>query len=559
MKKFCLFLCSIFIITMFSASNIPYTYAAANPNVKIGLYFASTAKSQIDISSNKGGVAFTAFDSVGNKEYEVYNSNQQEVITVRKDGFFTISGTNYTEVKEGASNVNSGPYHIQIEKKYSTYKDALSVALDYTKKGVASYPVYTDSDWEVWTGFYASKADGEKAIAQIKTKLGVSSLTVIDKSNTRIYGVNSTGEVKFMFASAKCLLRGKSLSNENPNPINIGSSKQNSFRGQVEFLRKTDSDMTIINVLPMEEYIYGVVPNEIQASSNIEAIKAQAIAARTFAYKTINKHAAYGFNLCTTTDCHVYKGYSSENPNSNKAVDDTKDMVVTYNGGLAETLYFSSSGGRTESAVNVWGNDFPYLRSVEDKYESGNSYHYNWTVSYTVEEISQKLKNYGVGTVTSIEITKTSDAGRATEVVIKGTSKPEGVVIKNDRCRTFLGLDSQWYTINGAGGNTANDKFYIKNKGVTKQFNEITVKNASGQTKILSSGKVTVIGANGTKDTASTSTQTTNAKGFTFVGKGWGHAVGMSQEGAKGYADAGYTYDQILAHYYTGTKIELKK
>ncbi len=565
MKKISLFLSAILIFIVFFCTNSLNIFAAANPNVKIGLYFKSTAQSQIDISSNKG-IAFIGFDSASNKDYTVYNSSLDEVITVRKDGFFTVSGLKYTAVGEGANPTipQSGPYHIQVEKNYGTYNDALAIVQSYTKKGIATYPVYTDSGWNVWTGFYVSKADAEKAIADVKAKLGEYSYTVIDKNDTRIYGVNSVGEVKFMFASTQNLLRGKSLSDQNPNPINIGSSaKPNSYRGQVEFFRKTDSDMTIINVLPMEEYIYGVVPNELQASSHVEALKAQAIAARTYAYKTINKHAAYGFNLCSTTDCHVYKGYGSESPITNKVVDDTKDMVVTYNGGLAETLYFSSSGGKTESAVNVWGTDFPYLRSVEDKYESGYSYKYNWSVTYTVEELSAKLKSYGVGTVTNMEITKCSEAGRPIEIIVKGTLKPEGVVITKDRCRTFLGLDSQLYTINGtSGSNTTNTSFYIKNKDITKQINQIKVKTASGESKLLSSGKVIVVGANGIKNTSEASSDTgpkVSPTSYTFVGKGWGHAVGMSQEGAKGYANAGYTYDQILAHYYTGTKIELKK
>ncbi len=559
MKKICLFFSAILIFMLFFCTNISNTYALANPAVKIGLYFKTTSQSQIDISSNKG-VSFISFDSVTNKDYTLYNSSQEEVITVRKDGFFTVSGSKYTAVGDGANPTlpTVGPYHIQVEKNYGTYNDALTIVQDYTKKGVTSYPVYTDSGWNVWTGFYISKTDADKAIAEVKAKLGQLSYTIIEKNDTRIYGVNSVGEVKFMFASTKNLLRGKSLSDEKPNPIKIGNTQPNSYRGQVEFFRKTDSDMTIINVLPLEEYIYGVVPNEMQASSNVEALKAQAIAARTYSYKTINKHAAYGFNLCSSTCCHVYKGYASESPITNKVVDDTKDMVLTYNGGLAETLYFSSSGGKTEAAVNVWGTDFPYLRSVEDKYESGYSYKYNWSVTYTVAELSERLKSYGVGTVTSMEITKVSEAGRPIEIVIKGTLKPEGVIISKDRCRTFLGLDSQWYTINGTSGNTANTSFYIKNKDTTKQINQIKVKTASGETKILSSGKVTIVGANGVKNNSEPS-QKSNPTSYTFVGKGWGHAVGMSQEGAKGYANAGYTYEQILAHYYMGTKIELKK
>lgn len=549
MKKFCLFLSMVLLFLMFSGVNSSNTYAIANPEVKIGLFFKSTAQCQIDISSDKG-VAFNSYDSAANKYNPVYSSAAGEVITIRKDGYYTNSGLKYTAVAV-TNNPTIGPFHIQIQNVCNTYNDTLPIVHSYTQKGIAAYPVYTDSGWNIWTGFYINKAAAEAAIVAVKAKLGENVYTVVEQVDTGLYGVNSSGDVKFMYASAKNLLRGKSLSTENPNPIKIGTSKFNSFRGQVEFLRKTDSDMTIINVLPLEEYLYGVVPNEMEAYSNVEALKAQAIAARTYSYKSINKHASSGFNLCSTTDCHVYKGVDSESAITNQVVVDTKDMIVTYNGELAETLYYSSSGGKTEAAVNVWGTDFPYLQSVEDKYESGKSYQYNWNMNFTIDEISQKLKSKDIGTVTGMEITKYSEAGRPIEIFVTGTLKPEGILITKDSCRTFLGLYSQLYTMT----TNANINVSVNNQIVSTQLSQVKVITPTGQTTYTNpEQQVTIIGANGARTNVSVSPTEYN-----FVGKGWGHSVGMSQEGAKGMANAGFTYDQILAHYYTGTKIELKK
>ncbi|HEY5586275.1 MAG TPA: SpoIID/LytB domain-containing protein [Ruminiclostridium sp.] len=549
MKKICLFLCTVLLFLTLSGVNSSNTYAATNPTVKIGLYYNSTAQCQIDISADKG-VSFSAFDSIANKDYPVYSSGAGEVITIRKDSYYTNSGLKFTSVI-ASNNPTTGPFHIQIQNTFNTYNDTLPIVQSYIQKGVAAYPVYTDSGWNVWAGFYINKAAAEAAIVGVKTKLGENVYTVIEQVDTRIYGVNNLGNVKFMYASVKNLLRGKSLSTENPNPIKIGTAILNSFRGQVEFLRKTGSDMTIINVLPLEEYLYGVVPNEIEAYSNVEALKAQAIAARTYSYKSINKHASSGFNLCSTTDCHVYKGENSESPITNKVVDDTKDMVVTYNGSLVETVYFSSSGGKTEAAVNVWGSSFPYLQSVEDKYESGKSYQYNWKLNYTIDEVNQKLKSYNIGTVTGMEITKCSEAGRPIEIIVRGTLKPEGIVISKDKCRTFLGLYSQLYTMT----TDADINISVNNQKVSTQLSKVTVITATGQTTYSDPAQqITIIGANGASTTVSASPTE-----YDFIGKGWGHAVGMSQEGAKGYANAGYTYDWILEHYYTGTEIELKK
>jgi stage II sporulation protein D len=546
MKKICLFLSIVMLFTMLSGIGSFSTAAAEVTTVKVGLYYGSGAQSQIDISADKG-VSFSAFDAKADKYYPVYDSAAGDVITVRKDSYFVQSGTKYTPVT-ATGKPTSGPFHIEIKGTYGKYSDTVPVVQSYGSKGLAAYPVYTDSGWQIWTGFYVSKAAAQTALAAVKSKLGDSTYNVIDQVDTRVYAADKTGKVLFMFASAQNLLRGKSLSTANPNPVKIGSSL---YRGQVEFYRVSGSDMTIINVLPFEEYVYGVVPNEMPAYSNIEALKAQAVAARTYSYKYMSKHAKYGFNVCSTTDCQVYKGYSSENANTNKATDETRNMVVTYNGTLAETLFSASTGGQTEDAGNVWGNSVPYLKSVEDKYESGNSYNYNWTMKFTADEINSKLKNYGLGTVTGMEITKYSEAGRPIELIVTGTSKPDGVVITKDKCRTFLSLPSQMYNIStNAGVNVQ-----VNGKTETTTLSSIKVITKDGEkTYTDPDQEITIIGADG-----STTTVAASPTEYVFTGKGWGHAVGMSQEGAMGMAKAGFTYDEILTHYYSGTKIELKK
>ncbi|EPR13950.1 SpoIID/LytB domain-containing protein [Ruminiclostridium papyrosolvens] len=546
MKKMCLFLCIVMIFMMLTGFNNLSISAAEATSVKIGLYYGSTAQSQINISGDKG-VLFFAYDVKTGKYNNVYESDAGQTITLRKDSYFIQSGTKFTSVAL-TGNPTSGPYHIQLNGIYNTYNDTVSLIQGYSQKGVTTYPVYTDSGWQIWTGFYVSKSAAQAAVNTVKSKLGENTYTVIDETNSRIYSTDQNGKVLFMYASSNSLLRGRSISSVNPNTVKIGTTL---YRGQVEFNRLSGSDMTIINVLPFEEYLYGVVPNEMPAYSNIEALKAQAVAARTYSYKSINKHSKYGFNLCATTDCQVYKGYSSENANTNKAVDETRDMVVTYNGTLAETVFSASTGGRTEDVVNVWGNSIPYLKSVEDNYESGKSYNYNWTMKFTADEINTKLKSYGLGTVTGIEITKCSAAGRPIEMVITGTLKPEGVIITKDKCRTFLSLPSQMYNISS----DANINVQVNNKIENVSLSQIKVITSSGEKSYTDPNqKVTIVGADGKESTVSASPAE-----YVFTGKGWGHAVGMSQEGAMGMAKAGFTFEQILTHYYTGTKIEIKK
>lgn len=551
MKKFCLFLSIVLLLTTFSGVNENKIFAvAAVQNVKVGLFYKDTAKSQVDISADKG-LVLGSFDAATNTFQPAYASTGGEVIRVLKDSYYNKSGAVYT-ASDAGKNPAIGPYHIKIQDTYATYNDAVAAVQVYKQKGVDAYPTYTDTGWNVWTGFYFDQTIANNAIADIRTKLGENTYTLIQKLDTRVFATSSsTGSVLFMYACTQKLLRAKAATEGDVVKI-AGIGKFNSFRGQLEFFRKTGSDMTIINVLPLEEYLYGVVPSEIGGGSPKEALKAQAIASRTYTYRSLSKHKADGFNLCSTEHCHVYKGKNAENVNSNQAIDDTKNMVVTYNSTLAETLYFAYSGGQTEDSGNVW-NSVPYLKSVTDNYESKTISGYNWKTKYTVDELSQLLKsrNLDVGTVTSVDVTKVSAAGRPIEIVIKGTSKPNGITITKDRCRTAFGLKSQWYSIT-----TNSDVGIISDSGQDKvPLSQLTIVTANGETKYTDpSQKITIVGADGTTNTVSPVPTE-----YYFDGKGWGHSVGMSQEGAKGMAYAGFTYEQILTHYYTGTKIELVK
>ncbi len=138
------------------------------------------------------------------------------------------------------------------------------------------------------------------------------------------------------------------------------------YRGRLEVFLNRRGRLTVINVLPLEAYLRGVVPNELSPTvfSNLEALKAQAIAARTYALKNRGKYAAEGYDLLPTAASQVYRGQASEHPLSDRAVLETRGMVATYQGEPIDALYTSTSGGRTEHAEYVFGLPQPYLKSV---------------------------------------------------------------------------------------------------------------------------------------------------------------------------------------------------
>lgn len=243
-----------------------------------------------------------------------------------------------------------------------------------------------------------------------------------------------------------------------------------------------------------EEYIQGVVASEMPEDFDAEALKAQAVASRTYALGRINA----GAELCDSVHCQVYRE-DNISEKVRKAVNATRGQVLLYNGRLAaHALYFASSAGPTENSEDVFSGSYPYLVSVDSSYEPGAT-HKKEKETMTIETFSEKMENafpkldFGKINKSNIKIKSRTEGGRAGKVQV-GDETVSGADI-----RTALGLYSARFQI-----------------------------SFSGNTKI------------------------------TFTTAGSGHGVGMSQYGANGLAKKGKNYEQILAHYYQGTRVSKK-
>ncbi len=286
------------------------------------------------------------------------------------------------------------------------------------------------------------------------------------------------------------------------NTVNKESSNVNQNNDVVNEDNKSSG--TIINLyrkngsvvsMELDEYLIGVVGAEMPASFNIEALKAQAIVARTYTLKTINS----GKKLSDDNSTQNYKSNeelkntwgSSYNTYYNKvrsAVIGTKGIVIKYNGSLIDALYHSTSNGYTEDASNVWKNSVPYLKSVSSEYDTTNkNFIYNKFISY--QDLSNKL-GIPVSYSSNIEISEKTNSGRVKYLNIDGN------IFNGVNVRTILGLRST-------------DFVFEKQE-----------------------------------------------TGINIITKGYGHGVGMSQYGANGMANNGYSYKNIILHYYTGVYLD---
>lgn len=256
----------------------------------------------------------------------------------------------------------------------------------------------------------------------------------------------------------------------------------------------------IIEEIPFEEYIVGVVSAEMPVSFELEALKAQAVAARTYALKKMIDNKNQEYHIVDTVANQVYYNdkelrekwndtYNEKINKVKKAVIDTKGEYLVYDNEIIDAFFFSTSVGKTENSEEVFTEKLPYLRSVESSWDEEVSPVFNDQETFTLKEF-YNLLGLDYNNNLTIEVLKTTSTGRIKKIKINNK------VMTGSDVYSKLGLRSTFFEI-------------IKNNNV------VTLKT-----------------------------------------KGFGHGVGMSQYGANGMAKNGYTYENILKHYYQGTEIK---
>ncbi len=347
------------------------------------------------------------------------------------------------------------------------------------------------------------------------------------------------------------------------------------YRGNFVY-QVVNGKLTVINEVPLEEYIKGVIPYEMSPSWHREALKAQAVCARSYATEQGARHNKHGFDVCNTTHCQVYYGTGRATENSDAAVEETRGQYLYEGNKKVVGYFFSSDGGATESAENVWGGNYAYLKGKKDPYEKTESISNGiWDKTLTAAEIQKKLNASGrsIGKIKSLQVTKRTEMGNVNALTITDTSG-KTVVLTKEACRTVLGLNSIRYTINGKGsldgqgtgaaqgaetilvnGKPVKDGAFYTIQGKDTVSN---VGSVDGKTAQTASGKETlaVQSTPAAQNTQSASDPVVSADSYTFSGRGWGHNVGMSQYGAKAMAEQGKTYKEILQFYYTGVTVK---
>lgn len=269
------------------------------------------------------------------------------------------------------------------------------------------------------------------------------------------------------------------------------------YRGAVEVTASRDA-LRVVNELSLEDYLVGVINNEISSKWHAEAVKAQAVVARTYALYQMNSRTGGLYDIEGTVMGQVYSGALSEDEASARAVRETAGEILTFIGEPALTVYHSNAGGMTDASRDIWAEDYPYLKSVLSPYDS-SAPKYAWEFIVPASSFKAVLNKagYSIGDPREIRLDELSPAGRVKSLVISDSAR-NGLRLRGEDLRKILGYSF-----------LRSSAFEVWKKGDL----------------------------------------------FVFRGRGSGHGVGMSQWGAKGMAENGYSYKDILMHFYPGTRL----
>ena len=334
----------------------------------------------------------------------------------------------------------------------------------------------------------------------------------------------------------------------------IGATRP--YRGFIEIRVSDDGTLMVINEVGLEDYLLGVIAREMPSSWPIEALKAQAVAARTYGVRQMlaaaRNNAPYA--VLATTASQVYGGYEAETANTTAAVNETRGMVLYHAGSPISAVYHSSSGGHTENSEVVWVEERPYLRGVPDFDQM--SPRYTWEKAMSHAEITLRVTaRHDIGHILALNPAGTRGvSGRYSHLQFVGT---EGeATVRSEDARVILGLRSTLFEANVVEDVDTNiTSTMVKGQGAVVAG----VRDGSLVTTTRPVGRHYSVGPEGVlyrMDSYAVVHRARLPGGVEFAGQGWGHGVGMSQWGAYQLARDGKTWTEILAHYYQGASLQ---
>lgn len=490
LKIFILILAAAVLLPAFSFSasakqelELPYLDLPVSiDTVTVALRSGSSALFEVRLQNNVGsGYEFGYYDIT--RTFHSLGSTDDTCVSLRGDTGFLLDEDNYV-----------GSWHILMNDTYADFDTASTEA-----KAKGGFPGYIDGQYRVLIGAYEDSESAEKAI----NSYGLSGAAYTGSSESVVAYESDTANFGFFYDNAE----GYNLA-----MLPISEEKEAetwymgyNYRGGFEFDRVENGTITVINHVDLESYVSGVLPYEMHGDWGIEALKAQAVCARSYAINNINEYSDKGYDVRSDTYSQVYRGITDCTESTCEAASVTENEYVRYKGAVCQVYYMASDGGKTEDGEYTFMQRRHYLKAVEDTFEDDVDCDYkSWEMKLYPAEIQYQLlrKGYELAEISDITAEKSSIGN----VIGLSFTDINGNVVKitGTDCFSLLGL-------------------YSINYDVEKQTDE----------------------------------ENKDQTYFLFSGHGWGHNCGMSQWGAYSMAENhDKDYNEIIDFYFSGAYIK---
>ena len=622
-------LCALMLLSVIAVL-IPFlgidSYAAGydpDTTVRVGLMYGSNVTIGFETKAEHGFV-IGSVDALNN--FTAMWQVADTVVSATCDCNLANNSRTFSAISSDSPDV--GGYHLQMpwDQTLSLEQAIANLQANLVSYNFNIFPAYINGQMCIRIGSFGSEAAALQMLSDLigvypTLTLAVPSLNAVSVvnpyTNTILYEHDSRSAGYELGIAAYQGGAGKST---------LITPAQNHYEGIFEFSRnKAGTDgVALTNVLTIEEYVECVLPWEIGNTWPIEAQKAFAITARTFALSMLGRHrVSYGFDMCNGTHCQSFMGCARTTDLVRQAVSETAGQILTYNGEPCNTYYSAVAGGVTASAAEVWGASSarPYLTAVPTPWENYASHkNGSWKREVSPKELCEYLNGKGytdlTGAIASISVNSYAENSSYIYSLTITDTAGHSVTIKTcDKIRLALGayVNSANFVV-GRAGDTVDVITYslntevpiiapskttypgasvITENGVINQriYGEINVLTAAGIETVTALDSLNVITQynesvdyNMISETGFEEGETYTyipakradlgnirsyeviktiepiilegtAGNFVFVGRGWGHGVGMSQWGTKNMAELGYTSNEILAAYFPGTVV----
>ncbi|MBE6625828.1 MAG: SpoIID/LytB domain-containing protein [Ruminococcaceae bacterium] len=621
--------------------------------ISVGLMYGSNITTSFQITTDGSGYQIGKQQLGGSRGFTQIWDLYDQTLSVMADVNVAKNGYTYTPTNDYYS-TKIGAYHVQVDCD-DLGRWEFAELIENTKwqietLGLYQIPAYIYTGYAIRIGDFATWDDASVYLDHVKQIYPDRYVSVVTPEQTAVSVVNTyTDKVVFEYdCGAQSEIGFKAHENSDGNTY-IKTPAGNVYDGVFAFKRHYNGSVdgvALINILPLESYVAGVIPYEMEGTWPIEVLKEFAVTVRSFSLTHGNKHSDYYFDLCNTTCCQLYKGAGRVNDNVMEAIMSTEGQVIAYKGDIITAYYSSTMGGVTVSPHDAWGgsSEIPYLAAKETPWEdyAGHSNGF-WITEISPESLLERLQKAGhtslKGAIDDIEILEYAKNSTYVKAIKFTDIYGNSVTIRNtDKVRTSLtpyvnsanfvvGKGSVEYTIetpydslaeSGSEDDDVGDVYYpgaddedfddedyeydisygytdidtyyvITSDSMEKAYRDekVSVMTGDGLTKhdksdvfvmcrqtaaaFLGDDYLIYLDKEDNKNEDKFDTEIVedksdeyvtykiahaeNERNFIFVGKGWGHGVGISQWGSYDLAVMGYGYEDILLAYFTGAEI----